>query len=138
MKRIMLRKDDLRDVDIERVANFLLLLPKTKRYSVEVKEYRRTRSISQNSYLWGVCYPTILTEGGEDLAGWTADDLHEYYLGEHFGWEVLEGFGRKRMKPLRRSSTLTTIEFSDFVDFIHRKAAEIGIYIPIADARISE
>ena len=78
----------------------------------------------------GVCYPTILETGGEALAGWTKDDLHDYFLGEHFGWETIEGFGRKRIKPIRRSSKLSTMEFVDFVDFIQMKAAELGIYIP--------
>jgi hypothetical protein len=51
-------------------------------------------------------------------------------LGECFGWETVEGFGRKRLKPLKRSAKLTTLEFSDFVAFIQRKAAEFGVYVP--------
>ena len=88
------------------------------------------RSLAQNSYLWGVCYATILEFGSEELGGWTNKDLHEYFLGEHFGWLRLDGFGYKRMKPLHRSSTLTKIEFVDFVAFIQQKAAEMGIVIP--------
>ena len=88
------------------------------------------RSQEQNRYLWGVCYATILEFGGETLGGWTNQDLHEYFLGEHFGWETLEGFSRKRIKPVHRSSTLTKMEFVDFVAFIQRKAAEMGIVIP--------
>ena len=98
-------------------------------FSVIVKK-GGTRSLQQNAYLWGVCYATILEQGGETLAGWTATDLHEYFLIEHFGHEVLEGFGRKRLKPLHRSSVLTKMEFVDFVAFIQQKAAEMGIVIP--------
>ena len=87
-----------------------------------------SRSLEQNRYLWGVCYATILEQG--DLDGWRNEDLHEYFLGEHFGWETLEGFGKRRMKPLNRSSRLTKMEFVDFIDFIHQKAAEMGIVIP--------
>ena len=58
------------------------------------------------------------------------NDLHEYFLGEHFGWQTLEGFGRKRVKPLRRSSPLSKTEFVDFVDFIQRTMAGHGVYIP--------
>ncbi len=89
-----------------------------------------SRSLEQNRYLWGVCYPVILERGGETLGGWTNNDLHEYFLGEHFGWETIEGFGKKRMKPLHRSSTLTKMEFVDFVASIQLKAAEMGIVIP--------
>ena len=89
------------------------------------------RSTQQNSYLWGVCYETILDVLGEnDLAGWTNDDLHEFFLIQHFGSETLEGFGMKRLKPLHRSSTMTKMEFVDYVAFIQQFAAEHGIYIP--------
>jgi hypothetical protein len=119
-----------RERAIEKVAGFLSRLPQEKAWRVSVQEQRRTRTQQQNRYLWGICYPAILTGGGEALAGWDAEDLHEYFLGEHFGWETLEGFGRKRVKPLRRSAKLTTQEFSDHVAFIQRKAAELGIFVP--------
>ena len=119
-----------RDRAIERVAGFASLLPQDKAWRVTVAEQKRPRTQQQNRYLWGVAYPAILAGGGEALAGWDAEDLHEYFLGEHFGWETIEGFGRKRIKPLRRSAKLTTLEFSDHVAFIQRKAAEFGVYVP--------
>jgi hypothetical protein len=89
-----------------------------------------TRSLEQNAYLWGVCYETILNQGGLKDLGWRNDDVHEYFLGEHFGWETLSGLGRKRVRPLHRSSTLSTVEFMDYVAFIQEKAAGMGIVIP--------
>ena len=130
MSTFVLHKDSTRERVLERLTGFLRTLPTSKAWRVEVVEYRRRRSQEQNAYLWGVCYATILREGGEALGGWTADDLHEYFLGEWSGWEVLEGFGKKRQKPKRRSSKLSTTEFAEYVDFIHRQAAELGIYIP--------
>lgn len=88
-----------------------------------------TRSLAQNAYLWS-CYATILEEGGEQLGGWTKQDLHTFFLGENFGWQTIAGFGRKRMKPRHRSSTLTKMEFVDYVAFVQQKAAEFGVYIP--------
>ncbi len=38
--------------------------------------------------------------------------------------------GRKKIKPRKRSSRLTTGEFADYVAFIQRRCAEHGIYIP--------
>lgn len=130
MQPVLLPKNAPRTEPIGRLIRVLSALPEDKAYTVEVKERKRTRSLQQNAYLWGVCYATILREGGEALAGWTADDLHQFFLGEHFGWETLEGFGRKRVKPLRRSSKLSTTEFMDFVAFIQQRAAEMGIVIP--------
>ena len=119
-----------RDRAIERVAGFLARLPQDKAWRVSVTEQKRRRTTQQNRYLWGVAYPAILTGGGEALAGWDAEDIHEFMLGECFGWETVEGFGRKRLKPLKRSAKLTTLEFSDFVAFIQSKAAEFGVYVP--------
>jgi hypothetical protein len=118
---------------VERVAGFLSRLPIDKAWRVSVTEQKRARTSNQNRFLWGVAYSTILREAGEALAGWDADDLHEYFLGEHFGWETLEGFGRKRLRPLRRSSKLSTLEFSDYVAFVQRKAADLGIFVPDPD-----
>ena len=87
------------------------------------------RSTEQNAYLWGCCYETILEHGLKEQ-GWTNEDLHIYLLGEHFGWETIEGFGRRRQRPIKTSSGLNKAEFADYIDFIHRKAAEMGVYIP--------
>lgn len=119
-----------REPVLERIGKYLAVLPADKEYTVVVEPYKRTRSLQQNAYLWGVCYATILEQGGEALAGWQAEDIHEYMLGEWAGWETLSGFGRTRMRPLKRSSKLSTVEFADYVQFIQQKAAEMGIYIP--------
>ena len=107
---------------------FVLRALPGKRLKVTVDIARKRRSDEQNRYLWGCVYPTILQSG--QLAGWTAEDLHEYLLGEIYGWETVEGFGRKRMKPIRRSSGMITGEFADYIAQIQQRMAERGIYIP--------
>lgn len=104
---------------------FLDKLPTAKKWKVTVGLYRKRRSDQQNRYLWGVAYKTL-----QDATGQEAQDWHEYMLGEHFGWEEYEMFGKRKIRPKQRSSKLTTMEFMDFVDFIQRRAAEHGIYIP--------
>lgn len=101
-----------------------------KAWRITIEEMKSTRSTAQNSFLWGVCYPALLQGGGEALRGWQASDLHEFFLGEMWGWEVIEGFNRKRMRPVRRSSTMTKTEFSDFISFIEARAFDMGIVIP--------
>jgi len=95
------------------------------KWKVTVERYAKRRSDQQNRYLWGIAYKTL-----QDATGQPAEDWHEYMLGECFGWEVTELFGRKRSRPIRRSSTLTTLEFMDYVAFIQQRAAENGLYIP--------
>ena len=103
---------------------------------VTIEPVKSVRSLEQNAYLWGVCYRTILEEGDLANQGWRAEDLHEDFLGECFGWERLEGFGRKRLRPVRRSSKMSKVEFSDYLMVVHQKAAELGIVIPDPDPYI--
>jgi hypothetical protein len=93
-----------------------------------LKKSRRTSD--QNALLWSL-YEDILRKGGEALGGWTKDDLHEYVLGEYWGWDKHEAFGRTRLKPKKRSSRLTKLEFSDLLEFIVRRMAEHGIVLQL-------
>jgi hypothetical protein len=118
-----------RDQQICAVVDALEDLPMVEGFRVEVHQHKSTRSLAQNAYLWGVVYPTI----AKHLQGWESDDIHDYCLGEHFGWEIMEGFGKKRMRPVRRSSKLSKFEFMEYIAFIQRRMAEHGIVIPDPD-----
>ncbi len=96
-------------------------------WAVEVSEWKKPRTNQQNAYLWGVVYPMVLEAGGEALAGWTRDDLHEYFLGEVWGWETLEGFGKKRLRPLKRTSRMTAAEFTEYLHGIENRLMDLGI-----------
>lgn len=112
--------------DLARLVGALSALPRDKAFKVTITENRKRRSNDQNAWLWGVAYKIICSH----LPGWDADDVHEWCLGEWAGWQVVEGFGSKRKRPLRRSSKLSTLEFMDFKDWIQRTMAEKGIDIP--------
>ena len=127
-----------REKPVNRLLEAVMCLPIDKAYRVTIEEQKKRRSDAQHAYLWGCVYPTIIELGGESLGGWSAEDLHEYCLGEWSGWEVIEGFGRKRMRPRRRSSGLSTGEFSEFTSFIQRKMAEHSIVIPDPDPDYAE
>lgn len=118
---------------IERIARALAALPLDRAFALTIDEHKERRSDQQNRALWGLAYPTILKAGGEQLRGWTAEDIHEFMLGEWSGWETLTGFGKRRMKPLRRSSRLSRKEFAEYFDFIQRRAADMGIVVPDPD-----
>jgi hypothetical protein len=92
---------------------------------------RKTRRTSdQNALLWAL-YEDAIKKGGEALGGWSRDDVHEYMLGEYWGWDKCTALGRTRLKPKRRSSRLTKQEFSDYVEFVVRKFAEHGIVLEL-------
>jgi len=127
---------DARESMLDRIRAFALQAYPGKRVKVTVEQYQRRRSDEQNKFLWGYVYPHILASV-PDMAGWTADDLHDFFLIEHFGYEVISGFGRQRIKPLRRSSKLTTGEFADYVAHIQQFMAERGVYIEDPNERLA-
>jgi hypothetical protein len=112
---------------IERLGRVLAALP-MGRYRVTIEEAKPKRTESQNSLLWAI-YTQILSLGGEEMGGWTKEDLHEYFLMSHFGEETYQVFDRKRLRPLRRSSKLNKQEFSYFIAHIQQFMAERGIFI---------
>lgn len=117
----------------ERIADnlrsFVLSALPGREIRVEVCEYRKRRSDDQNKALWGLAYKLLHEATGHDV-----DDLHAFFLGEFFGWETIDVLGQKRRVPIKRSSKLTTVEFSEFFSFIQQRAAEtVGIYIPDPD-----
>ena len=126
----VLHKDATRERVLGNLVRFVQSLPDSKAWKVEIAQYARRRSDEQNRYLWGVVYPAF----EQALEGWDKEDIHEFLLGEKFGWTRLEGMGRPKVKPLKRSSKLTKAEFADYVDFCQRKGAEHGIYVPDPEA----
>ena len=122
-----------RFVNTEARRNALIDWLRTVKLPISILiKHGNLRSLSQNAYLYGVCYPTIIQEA--NLEGFRKEDVHEWFLEECFGKREFELFGRTKTEPLHRSSTLTKAEFSDFVAFIQQKAAETwGIVIPDPD-----
>jgi len=120
-----LPKGQLRATILANAVAFISALPDGKEWTIKVEQYRKKRSNPQNRALWGIAYKTLSEASGND-----PDDLHTFFLGEWGGWDVIDVLGQQRRVPLRRSSKLTTEEFSEFYEFIQRRAAECGYYVP--------
>ena len=54
-------------------------------------------------------------------------DGHFNFLGEIFGWETLTGLGKKRLRPLKRTSRMTKQEFTEYLHGIENRLIELGI-----------
>jgi hypothetical protein len=104
---------------------------------VIVQMDRADRSEDQNEALWGLAYKILHEETGND-----PEDMHQYFLGEFFGWVEYEVMGMRKKKP-RRTTTrnaegkrevLDTVSFASFFEFIQRRSAEtVGVQIPDPD-----
>jgi hypothetical protein len=130
MKKRIFPKRTSKEAIAQAVAVLVRDLDESRAWQVTVEEFKKPRTNQQNAYLWGVVYPAILEAGGEMLRGWLADDLHEYFLGEIYGWETLEGMGRKRLRPMKRTSRMTRSEFMEYLEQVSQRCANLGIVIP--------
>ena len=138
MQRFILRKNgDSREKILANIAKFLEILPADREFVVEIRRYRRSRTLAQNAMLWGLAYPPIMEALG--LSGESDKEmLHQAFCELYFGKVDLEIMGIAMTLPKRttttdekgRRSVLTTLEFSDFWSFVQRQAAELGIYVP--------
>ena len=137
MQCFILRKNGGREKILANIAKFLEILPADREFVVEIRRYRRSRTLAQNAMLWKLAYPPIMQALG--LSGESDKEmLHHTFCELYFGRIDVKIMGIMMTRPRRttttdeqgRRSVLTTLEFSDFWSFVQRQAAELGIYVP--------
>ena len=98
---------------------------------VRIERHKNRRSLDQNAWIWGVAYPAIA-----DAIGYERDEIEDLHYalvtkwgGEHFDKRM------GAMVPNKRSSKLTTREFSDYMEWLVRFGAQEcgGLYIALPD-----
>jgi hypothetical protein len=105
-----------------------------KRVIISLRKHVNRRSDRQNRAYWGIIVPRVLemfTDAGNDT---TKEEIHEY-LKEHVGGpmfaRVLIDPDGERRPVVRSSTTLTTVEWEDFMEKIRAWAAERGLILPM-------
>jgi hypothetical protein len=111
-----------------------------KRVDVTVVEHGEKRSVAQNNWLWGVCYPAIADHCGYDFH--EHETLHYDLLAVRFGTvtvtPLIPGVA-PRTKPARTSSELSTKEFADYMEWLVRFAAEhFDVVVPLPDEAVTD
>ena len=99
-----------------------------KRVEVIVRLVKSQRSLEQNAWAWGCAYPILAESLGYDMH--EHEDLHYALVEKCFGSHFDERM--KTTVPNKRSSKLTTKEFSDYMEWLVRFAAmELNCQIPL-------
>lgn len=120
--KIIVRNDQLRERTVAELAKLDLARP----YVVQIEEYHPPRSLDQNAFLHAVPLRLIC-----DATGYELEEMKSYLLGEAFGWETKDVFGKTVTTPLRRSHKLNTKEFSWFLEWVEQWAMQnLGLLIP--------
>lgn len=126
----------LRSGILARLISTIEVLPDRFEWEVRIVRAQKRRTDEQSNALWGVAYKALREQSGND-----AEDLHEYFCGEYFGWVEKDVMGKRRLAPLRTTTTdhrgerqvIGTVEFADFYNFIQQRAAEAGYIVPDPD-----
>jgi hypothetical protein len=98
------------------------------RVELVIRRAKSKRSLDQNAYVFGVAYPLLADALGYDAH--EIEDLHYALVakwgGEHFDKRL------NAMVPNKRSSRLSTVEFSEYMEWLVRFGAETcGCVIPL-------
>lgn len=129
-----------REGDIESLGRLLEAFLPGRELTVTVEEAKAERSDLQRRSLFGCAYKALMAQMG--LAGESEkNDLHEFMLGEYFGWREKKIMGQIHKYPIRTTTrgedgkrdVISVREQLDFYAWIQRRAAENGYDVPDPD-----
>lgn len=104
--------------------NYILTLPDDGKWEVVIQEYKRKRSLSQNS-LYHMWKPYVAK-----VSGYTLDEMHDEFKYAFIGSYVYTNRkGVQREKPLSTAS-LSVPDFVIFLNKIEAVADELEITLP--------
>lgn len=98
-----------------------------KKVVVDIGLEKSKRSLSQNSYLWGVVYKTIADYNGD-----TEQALHDYFVRTLLPPKFIKVMGKEIRVP-SSTTELNKIEFGEYIEKIRAEVAPMGIVIPEAN-----
>lgn len=138
IQRYILHKDDPGRAQVRaNLHAFIDRLPVDKAWRVEIKPYRKERSLDQNAAVFGLAYKVIMDSQG--LEGEKERQrMHTNFCMDFFGVKTVPFMGRV---PVRTTTTdedgnddvIDKATMTKFYNFIQRTAAEYGIDVPDPD-----
>lgn len=128
---------------IEEVIDFSVETDKAKlwkrlrllkgKQSVEIKKWRKTRSLNQNSYMWAAVYPAI-ANGMAELWGEsvTPEEAHLFCRSKFLDRPLIDRASGQEMGRIPGSTAILTTEaFAEYLNKCIKWAGEdLGIEIP--------
>lgn len=109
----------------------LLNLYEGKEIEVSVDKKRNTRSVSQNSYLWGVVIPVV--QDGLKGMGMkaTKEETHELLKMKFLQKELVNELTGEIMRYVGSTTELSKSEFMDYISEIQQFCSEfLNVYLP--------
>jgi len=114
------------DSDKDRAISHIKALNVDKPWSVDIKPYKKNRSLAQNSLLW-LWMGFIAKELGYD----EPDDIYEEMVAKFLPLIEYRGLDGEMKQKRRGTSKLKTKEFTEFLEKVDRFSVSfLGIILP--------
>lgn len=115
-----------------------LLAFEGKEFQITLEKKKKSRSLNQNSYWWGVVIPMVregLKEQGMKLS---KEETHELLKAKFLQKEVVNENTGEVFKYVSGSSELTTSGFMDFIAEVQQFSAEyLSVNIPAPNEQVN-
>ena len=108
-----------------------------KKVEICVQKKRKSRSVFQNAYYWGVVVP-LVCDGLKD-AGWLfgKQETHDLLKAKFLQIEKVNEASGEIIKSIGTTTSITTSEMMDYIASIQQWAAEfLGVEIPDPNQQI--
>ena len=89
-------------------------------YELILRKWKHRRSDNQNKYYWGVVIPILC-----ETLGYSNDEMHEALK-----WKFLRNREREKLPTVKSTTSLSTVEFKNYIDEIVQWSAQEGTIIP--------
>ncbi len=108
------------------LIDYIKQLDFSKKWSIEIKEHKTTRSLEQNALYW-----KWITCFGDHL-GYIKNDMHEV-LAEEFLEPIVINFYGKTIIRRKSTTKLSVKEFTDYLQKIEYLSGDLGVNLPVRD-----
>lgn len=138
MSKFILHANDKNRAQIlANAVSFLHQLPDTKSWELTIEPHKREYTGKQRRSIFGPAYKALMEFSGLD-GDEEKRQLHFWMCGEFFGWKHGD-FGQRPIRTTTKDENgkknpISTAEAVRFYEFLQRKGAEVGCYVPEPDA----
>lgn len=114
------------DIRLGNCIEYLKRLDLRRKHGVEIKQYRKNRSMAQHRLYW-MWVNTIA-----DAYGFQPDELHDHLKVRFLGVKEVTVFGKTILIP-KSTTTLSTAEFTEYLNKVEALARELKVILPYPD-----
>jgi hypothetical protein len=109
-------------IGLERREDFAALIARLEGTEIDLRlsKHRNARSISQNAYYWAVVIPLLA-----EHCGYEDEEMHAALK-----WRFLQKHDGGPLPTVKSTASLSTAEFTDYIERVRMLAAEMGCSIP--------